>query len=234
MSFMNSGQLCIRADYVLVHNNLAEAFLSKLKGHIERIYKKGTEQATLGKCINDFHHDRCCQLLAGHGGTMIVGNPNANEDKNLQPSVILNPSLEAPVMTEEIFGPILPVHTYKNIGEAIEFIGKLDKPLGVYYFGKNSSGNANLKRVKNETSSGAFLVNDIAIHFLNSDTPFGGVGGSGYGRCHGHEGFLQCSNTKSCMTKDALPFWPYTLINPPYLAANQRAIRFMMYKLDYS
>lgn len=137
-------------------------------------------------------------------------------------------------MKEEIFGPILPVHTYKNIGEAIEFINKLDKPLAVYYFGKNSSSNSNLKRVKNETSSGAFLVNDIAIHFFNSDTPFGGVGASGYGRCHGREGFLQCSNTKSIMTKDPLTFWPFNVINPPYSAANQRTIKLLMVKADYT
>lgn len=128
-------------------------------------------------------------MLEDHQGTLIEGNPDTGEDKNLIPSVVLNPSLEAPLMKEEIFGPILPVFTYKNIGEAIEFIGKLDKPLAVYYFGKNSMSNPNLVRVKNETTSGAFLVNDIAIHFLNADTPFGGVGASGYGRCHGYEGF---------------------------------------------
>lgn len=189
MAFMNSGQLCIRCDYILVHNNLADSFLNKLKANMQSIYKKGTDRATLGNCINDFHQERCIKLLEDHQGTLIEGNPDTGEDKNLIPSVVLNPSLEAPLMKEEIFGPILPVFTYKNIGEAIEFIGKLDKPLAVYYFGKNSMSNPNLVRVKNETTSGAFLVNDIAIHFLNADTPFGGVGASGYGRCHGYEGF---------------------------------------------
>jgi len=213
---------------------LAEKFLTKLKAHMEAIYKKGTEKATLGKCINDFHKERCCKLVAEHGGTIIEGNANASEDKNLLPTVILNPSLEAAVMKEEIFGPILPVFTYKNIGEAIEFVGKLDKPLAVYYFGTNSWGNKNLMRVKNETSSGAFLVNDIAIQFMNADTPFGGVGGSGYGRCHGKEGWLQCSNTKSIMVKTPLTFWPFTVINPPYTSDKQRMIRLLMTKLDYT
>lgn len=88
-------------------------------------------------------------------------------------------------MKDEIFGPILPIFTYKNMDECISFIQKIDKPLAVYYFGSNSSGNKNLTRVKEETSSGAFLVNEIAFHFFNEYTPFGGVGGSGYGRCHG-------------------------------------------------
>jgi len=123
-------------------------------------------------------------------------------------------------MKEEIFGPILPVITFKNIGEAIDFINKIDKPLAVYYFGKNSCGNANMMRVKEETTSGAFLVNDAVIHFINAATPFGGVGGSGYGRCHGKEGFLQCSNTKSVMMKTPLNFWPFTVVHPPFTPAN--------------
>ena len=154
------------------------------------MYAKGTKKATLGKVINKFHKDRCCKLLEDHGGTLIEGNGNANLDKNLLPTVILNPSPDSQLMKEEIFGPILPVFTYKNIQEAIDFIHRIDKPLAVYYFGHNSSSNPSLRRLKEETSSGAFLVNDIAIHFLNADTPFGGVGGSGYGRCHGKEGFL--------------------------------------------
>ncbi len=203
-----------------MHNNVSEKFLTKLKEAIDSLYKEGTKKATLGKCINKFHHDRCCQLLADHGGTMIVGNPNAPADNNIMPSVILNPLLDSALMKDEIFGPILPVFTYKNIGEAIEFVNKLEKPLAVYYFGRNSWSNPNLMRVKEETSSGAFLVNDIAVHFLNADTPFGGVGGSGYGRCHGKEGFLQSSNTKSVMVKTPLNIWPFTVIHPPYTPSN--------------
>ena len=201
---------------------------------MEKIYQNGTQKATLGKCINQFHHDRCCELLADHGGTLIEGNANANFDKNLLPTVILNPSLDSQLMKEEIFGPILPVFTYKNIQEAIEFINKMDKPLAVYYFGRNSWGNPNLMRLKNETSSGAFLVNDIAVHFLNADTPFGGVGGSGYGRCHGKEGFLQCSNTKSVMVKTPINAWPFTVIHPPYTPDKQKMIKLLMVNFDYT
>ena len=137
-------------------------------------------------------------------------------------------------MKEEIFGPILPVFTYKNIQEAITFVQNIDKPLAVYYFGKNSWSNKNMMRVKEETSSGAFLVNDIAIHFLNADTPFGGVGGSGYGRCHGKEGFLQCSNTKSVMLKTPVNLWPFTVIHPPYTSDKIKTIKLLMTKLDYT
>ena len=135
-------------------------------------------------------------------------------------------------MQEEIFGPILPVFTYKNIDEAIQFINKKDKPLAVYYFGKNSSSNKNLMRVKHETYSGAFLVNEIVMHFVNQYLPFGGVGASGYGRCHGHEGFKQCSNQKSIMMKTGIKFWPFNVTNPPFTPENQRVVRLMCAKLD--
>lgn len=94
---------------------MADTFIGKLKANMEKIYLNGTKKATLGKVINDFHHDRCCKLLADHGGTVIEGNANADVDKNLLPTVVLNPSLDSALMKEEIFGPILPVFTYKNM-----------------------------------------------------------------------------------------------------------------------
>ena len=110
----------------------------------------------------------------------------------------------------------------------------MDKPLAVYYFGKNSWKNKSLMKLKEETSSGAFLVNDIAIHFLSASTPFGGVGGSGYGRCHGHQGFLECSNTKSVIVKTPINLWPFTVIHPPYTPDKQKTIRLLMTKFDYT
>ena len=151
---------------------------------------------------------------------MICGNEKAGEDNQLTPTVILNPSMTSDLMTDETFGPILPVITYKNLDEAISIINSREKPLAIYYFGKNSSFNKNLTRVRNETSSGAFVVNEIASQFLFQDLPFGGVGASGYGRCHGKEGFLQCSNQKSCVFKTPLNFWPFTVTIPPFTKQN--------------
>ena len=172
--------------------------------------------------------------MADHQGTVIEGNANADLDKNLTPTVILNPSLDSDLMKDEVFGPILPVFTYKNIQEAVEFIQNIEKPLAIYYFGRNSWSNKNLMRLKEETSSGAFLVNDIAIHFFNGSLPFGGVGGSGYGRCHGHEGFKQCSNTKSILVKTPINFWPFTVVHPPFDSDKIRVTRLLMTKMDYT
>jgi len=114
---------------------------------MEKMYKGGKDKESLGNVINDFHKNRLCALLADHGGTVLIGNANAHEDKNLTPTVILNPLETSPMMKEEIFGPILPIITYNTIEDAIKFINARDKPLSVYYFGSNSDSNQNMIKV---------------------------------------------------------------------------------------
>ena len=92
--------------------------------------------AESGKIINEFHYNRLCDLFKDHGGQVVIGNSNAHIDRNLKPSVILNPNKDSSLMKEEIFGPIFPLLTYKNIDEAIEYINEeQEKPLVIYYFG---------------------------------------------------------------------------------------------------
>ena len=131
-------------------------------------------------------------------------------------------------MKGEVFGPILPVFTYKDIDEAIKIIKQGDKPLSVYYFGANTSRNKNLQKVRQETSSGQFCVNEIAMQFMSPKLPFGGVGQSGYGRCHGYQGFLELSNQKSIFTKYQIKMWPFSVIWPPYTKSKQRTVHFML------
>ena len=130
---------------------------------MDAIHKDGKCTDLLGKAINDFHHERICALFKDHKGTVIIGNANAHIDKNLTPTVIFNPSPTSPLMKEEIFGPILPIITYKNIDEAISFVNSREKPLALYYFGSNSSWNANLNKVLSRTSSGSLLINECMI-----------------------------------------------------------------------
>ena len=95
----------------------------------------------MGKIINEFHYKRLCGLFADHGGEVVVGNANAHNDLNLQPSVILKPNLDSRLMKEEIFGPILPVFVYKDFDEVIKFITSRDKPLASYFFGDVKTAN---------------------------------------------------------------------------------------------
>ena len=127
-------------------------------------------------------------------------------------------------MQEEIFGPIVPIITFKTIDDVIEIINSKDKPLALYYFGKCYS-NPNYQRIMNETSSGAFVVNEAIVHIVNHGFGFGGVGPSGYGRYGGYDGFKQWSNPKSVMIKPTLNVYPYTQMVPPFVGSKQTLIR---------
>jgi len=137
-------------------------------------------------------------------------------------------------MSQETFGPILNVLTYKNMDEAIKVINSKPKPLAVYYFGTNSNKNENLMRLMRETSSGAFAVNDICNQIINEYLPFGGVGESGYGRLHGKDGFECCSNKKSVLRKVPLNFYPFSVAMAPFTESKQSVIRLLATKLDYT
>lgn len=160
-------------------------------------------------------HKRLCNMLKDHGGTFCYGNENAPNDLNLIPTVVLNPLQDSTMMTEEIFGPILPVMTYRTIDEAIKFINARDKPLVIYYFGPIIR-NKTIDKIQNETSAGGFLTNDCFVQMGNDEIGFGGVGASGYGRYLGKSGFDEMSNVKSVMIKPQLSAWPFNLTHPPY------------------
>ena len=142
----------------------------------------------------------------------------------MEPTVIDTPDLNSPVMLEEIFGPVLPVYSFMNIDETVKFINDRDKPLAIYYFGKCYS-NPNLERLREETTSGAFCVNDAIVHIINHGFGFGGVGASGYGRYGGFDGFKQWSNPKSVMIKPTMNFLPYNTMGPPYTPAKINMLR---------
>lgn len=128
--------------------------MKHLKEKTDALCSQGKDTNFTGHVVNNFHCERLCKLLEDHQGTVIYGNEKAHEDKNLIPTIILNPSMDSELMKGEVFGPILPVFTYKDIDEAIEIIKQGDKPLSVYYFGANTSRNKNLQKVRQQTSSG--------------------------------------------------------------------------------
>ena len=131
-------------------------------------------------------------------------------------------------MRDEIFGPILPMYGYDELETVVQKINSRPKPLTVYLF---TADNAVKEKVKRETSAGAFVVNDVAIHLINPELPFGGVGMSGYGRYHGKCGFDACSNPKSVVEAKILDVYPITLRFPPYTAQSEKTLTFMMSKM---
>lgn len=174
--------------------------------------------------ISDLHFERMKRCISTAKGTIKHGGQVfCKEVKHIEPTIILNPSLDSELMTNEIFGPIMPIITYKKFDEVIDFINDRDKPLAAYYFGKTDS--VNCKRMIDETSSGAFMANDCIMHVISHYQGFGGVGASGYGRYHGYEGFKHFSNRKGCLLKKPKGPADNRLAMPPYTDANKKKLR---------
>jgi coniferyl-aldehyde dehydrogenase len=129
-------------------------------------------------------------------------------------------------MTEEVFGPILPIINFKHISEAIDYVNARPKPLACYYFG--SRFGKNLKRVENEISAGGMVFNDVLMHVVNPDLPFGGVGESGYGKYHGITGHRAMSNPKAILYKGPSNFYPYNTFDWPFTSHRQGLIKCLL------
>ena len=142
----------------------------------------------------------------------------------VEPTIIDNPDPKSAVLQEEVFGPIIAIVSIKSIDEAIRIVNSKDKPLVVYYFGKVLF-NKNIDRMLNETSSGAFVVNEAFLQNASHGGGFGGVGASGQGRYVGYEGFKSWSNAKSVMVKPAINMFPFNAIHPPFTESRQKIIR---------
>jgi aldehyde dehydrogenase (NAD+) len=158
--YINSGQVCISPDYVLVPENKKDKFIELLKKHITAFWSDGANVADMGKVVNNFHQNRLCDLFTDIEPSQIVcGNPNVLQDRKLTPTVVLNPAKDSLLMKDEIFGPILPLITYIEFDEVVKYINSMEKPLAIYYFG--SSSGSNYQRLEKETSSGALINNEV-------------------------------------------------------------------------
>ena len=158
---INSGQICIAPDYVFVHQSKLKDFVRACEERFKMMYGEGKTEAPeiMGKMINEHHTNRVADLLKTAEGTVICGGKVHKDKHYIEPTIILKPDLESPLMQEEIFGPIMPVFPYKEINEVIRFINAREKPLAVYYFGTANSKQA--KDVCMMTSSGAFVCNEV-------------------------------------------------------------------------
>jgi aldehyde dehydrogenase (NAD+) len=149
---------------VLVHEKHLKAFVEGVQDNLKTMFgEKPNGSADMGKVINDFHVERLERLIKTSGGKILCGGKVNKEVRFIEPTMILEPDMNSELMTDEIFGPILPIFPYKDIGEALKIIKKHDKPLTVYYFG--ITGTPMQRRLVEETSSGHFITNEIAFHF---------------------------------------------------------------------
>jgi len=219
--FMNAGQTCIAPDYVLVDEAVKDRFVELVGSAISSFYGKDAKSsADLGRIVNERHHDRLAGLLSGAGGVVSTGGQIDRDIKYVAPTVVLDPDLGSSLMTEEIFGPILPIISVPSIDAAIDFVNERSKPLALYIF---SSSRDTADRVLERTSSGGACVNHAVVHILPDGLPFGGVGPSGMGSYHGKSGFDAFSHHKSVVRRTTRPDMP--LMYPPYSGIKEKILR---------
>jgi aldehyde dehydrogenase (NAD+) len=206
---INSGQICIAPDYVLADATIRDDLVSKIK---EAVTTFESADPSGKRIVNQRHFDRLVSSLAATKGTVAVGGGSDASSLKIQPTVVVDPALDEPLMTDEIFGPILPVVTVQSLDEAIKFVNSRPKPLAAYLFTK---AKAIRERVIKEVPAGGMVVNHLVFHFATNKLPFGGVGPSGMGAYHGRWGFEEFSHRKSVLTKPTRPDLS-AMIYPPY------------------
>ncbi|MFN8242012.1 MAG: aldehyde dehydrogenase [Bacteroidales bacterium] len=217
---INAGQTCISPDYVLVHEDVKQALVDAVISEIRSMYGDDpVKNPDYPRVINEKAFDRLCCFIREN--KVLAGGNSDRQTLVIEPTVI-EPVEGSSVMTEEIFGPVLPVRTFRSLDEAISNVRAGEKPLAIYYFSENR---LNQKRLMKETSSGAFLVNDLILHIANKNLPFGGVGESGLGRYHGKESFRSFSNLKAVMKTSTIIDIP---IKYPPFGKKERLIKWFL------
>ncbi|MBM7605909.1 aldehyde dehydrogenase (NAD+) [Metabacillus crassostreae] len=198
--FINAGQTCIAPDYLFVHKKVKDTFVSECKKVIHEFYGENPlENEQFAKIVNERHFNRIKSYLS-HGEVLHGGNVDEKLHK-IEPTLIVPKEMSSALMTEEIFGPILPIIEYEDIQEVIDFVTDRPKPLALYLFTKNDHIE---KQVTETISFGGGCINDTLMHIATPYLPFGGVGESGIGDYHGESSFQTFSHMKSILKQTTL------------------------------
>ncbi len=216
---LNAGQTCIAPDYVLTtaanRDELVDALISAWTTFYGDDIASSPDYCRI---INDRHHRRLVALLDGQ--QIAFGGGHDAQTRFLAPTLIVDPEPDSAVMSEEIFGPILPIVTVADVDEAMRFVNARPKPLALYAF---TSSDETADRILAGTSSGGGCVNHTLLHFAPPELPFGGVGASGIGRYHGKAGFDELSNLRGVLRKPVLG--EHNLLYPPYTQQKEKLLR---------
>ena len=215
---LNAGQTCIAPDYLLVPKGQSGTVAAKLAAAVARLYPTLRDNPDYTAIISDRHFQRLRAMIAearDAGADVVEINP-AGEDfgatsRKLLPTLVSNAGPDLRLMREEIFGPVLPIVEYAAIDEAISHVNQADRPLALYWFGKDST---NRQRILRETAAGGVTINDCMLHLVQENQPFGGVGASGMGAYHGEWGFRTFSKEKPVFLQSRLSAG--ALLRPPY------------------
>lgn len=195
--YLNLGQTCVAPDYIMCDESVHDKLVEQIKKQISKQFGENPlKNSAYGKIINKKHYDRICSLI--DDSKVIYGGKRDEEALKIEPTVMDGVVPEDKVMGEEIFGPVLPIITYKNIGEVTEYVAANDAPLALYVF---SSDKKNIKMLTTTLGFGGGCVNDVVIHLATPHMPFGGFKESGMGAYHGKCGFDTFTHYKSIVDK---------------------------------
>jgi len=198
--FINAGQTCTAPDYVLVHKDVKDSVIEKLKEKITKYYGTDIKKSKdYQRVINKQHFHRLKELLSDT--KILFGGQTDEKTLYIAPTLVEVKNENSKILKEEIFGPILPIIEYSSDIEMVDYINARPKPLSLYLFTNDKSLQ---QKVLNETSSGGVCINDALLQYTNINLPFGGVGSSGMGKYHGKASFDTFSNTKSIMKNTVL------------------------------
>jgi coniferyl-aldehyde dehydrogenase len=233
---MNAGQICLAPDYLLVPEEKLDEVVEQIQQAVASMFPKLLDNPQYTSVVNERHFARLSGYIEEakeRGAKVIPVNPG-NEDFAAQqgtykipPTLIIKPDTSLSCMQEEMFGPVLPILTYKNFEETIDFINAMPRPLAAYYFGSDA---AEQKALETRTTSGGMCINDVVMHVGQEDLPFGGVGPSGMGHYHGLEGFRTFSHGKSVFQQAGINVAKLAGMLPPYGKASEKTIAMMLKK----
>jgi aldehyde dehydrogenase (NAD+) len=216
--FFNAGQTCLAPDYVLVYSSVAEQLIEAIGESIARFYGSTEDHrrqsGDFGRIVDEEHFDRLVGLVEqslSMGARLVIGGHWDRAARYVSPTVLADVTSEMPVMQEEIFGPVLPILTYEDRGQAVQVARSNGKPLGSYVFARDGPTADYFVR---SIPSGGTVVNNTLLHYASSDLPFGGVGASGLGSYHGYYGFIAMSHVRPVVRQRRPALAP--LLFPPY------------------
>lgn len=225
--FFNNGQTCIAPDYVFIHEEVRDRFIEKLKNEIARQFGRGSAVTSAApdyaRIVNERHFQRLSEMLEEairKGARAVLTGRNEMASNFFSPVVLTDVPTDARVLEEEIFGPILPVLTFRHADEPVAWINARPKPLALYVFGSDRTFT---EHIISKTSAGTVCVNECVLQFTHPNLPFGGVNNSGIGKSHGYYGFLAFSNEKPVLKQKSGWSAPY-LLYPPYTTGMKKVV----------
>jgi coniferyl-aldehyde dehydrogenase len=225
---MNAGQICLAPDYMYVPEDKQDEAVAGVSDGVSAMYPTLLENDDYCSIVSDHHFERLKGLVEdarGKGAEVIEVNPGGEDfgssnQRKMPLTILKNVNDDMAAMQEEIFGPVLPVKTYRAVDEAVDYVNHHDRPLGLYYFGEDKSEQ---ERVLSRTISGGVTTNDVIFHVSMEDLPFGGVGPSGIGSYHAIEGFREFSHARSVYHQPKIDIAKLAGFKPPYSKATLKA-----------